>query len=196
MNILFPCAVLLAVSLLLFSSPEAVLPTLSSAAEHALSLSLSLVAVYALWMGLSEILKRTGLAKGVAKAFSPLLRFLFGDLGEAEKNSLTMNLSANLLGLGSVATPMGIATAKEMERELLASRGEKRDVERFERKTSALFLLNASMLQLLPTSVISLRLGKGSVAPQDIWLPSVLCGAFSLFLAVLTIRLFLRGKKR
>ena len=94
-----------------------------------------------------------------------------------------MNLSANLLGMGGVATPMGISAAREMDKEgnIYAM--------------NVLFVLAATSIQLLPTSVIALRTETGSVSAEDIILPTLIATAFSTVLAVLAVKLIYRRKK-
>jgi len=97
---------------------------------------------------------------------------------------ISMNLSANLLGMGGVATPMGIAAAKELD--------ETGDVYAM----NMLFAIAATSVQLLPTSVISLRAEAGSSSPGDIILPTLIATAISTALAAVGVKIIAGRKKR
>ena len=92
--------------------------------EEAVQLMLRLAGTLCLWSGLMEVMTRSGLADRIARLLSPLIRRLFGSYGEdAEaRAAIAQNLSANLLGLGSAATPSGLRAAKRLK-ELSDKRG-------------------------------------------------------------------------
>lgn len=117
-----------------------------------------------LWSGVLELLERCGAASGLARLLRPLLRRLFPHSAREEEvlAALTENLSANLLGLGNAATPAGIRAARGM-----AGLGEGSADE-----LCLLVVLNTASLQLLPTTVATLRGSLGAAAPFDI-LPAV-----------------------
>ncbi|MCI7712030.1 MAG: spore maturation protein A, partial [Clostridiales bacterium] len=97
---------------------DAVSEAALSGAQNAVELSLSMAGVLCLWSGIMEIMRVCGLTDGLARAFRPLMRRL---LPEASRDSETLaavsaNVSANLLGLGNAATPLGIQAARRMAR--------------------------------------------------------------------------------
>ena len=144
-------------------------------AQAAVDFMLRMAGGICLWSGVLELLERCGAAAGLAALLRPLLRRLFPRSAEKEEvlSALTENLSANLLGLGSAATPAGIRAARGM-----AAMGERsRD------ELCLLVVLNTASLQLLPTTLATLRGSLGAAAPFDIlpavWLSSacsVCCG--------------------
>ena len=149
-------------------------------AESAVELSLSMAGILCLWSGVMEVMKVCGLSDGLARAFRPLLRRL---LPEASKDSETLaavsaNVSANLLGLGNAATPLGIRAARRMARGCggVASN-----------ELCLLVVLNTASIQLLPATVASLRAAAGCATPFDIlpavWLASILSVAAGLLAA-------------
>ena len=134
-------------------------------ARAAVELCISLAGVLCLWSGFMELLKQCGLERKLAALFRPLMRRL---LPQASRDAETMaavsgNLSANLLGLGNAATPLGIRAARRMA---LGAEGRATD------ELCRLVVLNTASVQLLPTTVAAVRAGCGSAAPFDI-LPSV-----------------------
>ena len=118
MNILFLLFVCLSLAALMLSAPQNILPTILSSAERALTLCFSLAALYCVWMGVMNLLACAGAHKALAKVFRPLLRFLLGETDGETEQFVTLNLSSNLLGLGSAATPAGVEAVKCMERRL------------------------------------------------------------------------------
>lgn len=158
-----------------------------SGGEDAVQLMLRLAGTLCLWNGLMEVMTRSGLANRIARLLSPLIRRLFGPYGEDEeaRAAIAQNLSANLLGLGSAATPSGLRAAKRLK-ELSDRRGAP------PHGAFLLIVLNTASLQLLPTTVAAVRAGLGSASPYDI-LPAVwVTSACSVAAGLLAARL-LRG---
>ena len=132
-----------------------------------------------------EIMNVCGLSKGLARFFRPLLRRLLPQASKDEKTlaALSANLSANLLGLGNAATPLGIQAARRMARGCggIASN-----------ELCLLVVLNTASIQLLPTTIASLRAAAGCQTPFDIlpavWFASIL----SVTAGLLTARILSR----
>ncbi len=185
MNALYLLLFLLSGAVLLLSDPAAFLPALLDGASRAAVLSASLLASYAVWLGLMRLWEESGVTRGISRLLRPLSRRLFKTDDEETLSAIGMNLSANLLGIGSAATPYGIRAA-----ELLEQRGSRPLY-----SSSMLFVVNATSLQLIPTSVIAMRIAAGSASAADILLPTLLTTAFSTLLGVLLTRLFVREKK-
>lgn len=156
--------VVCSICLLIFSNPANVLSVMIGASTDALTLALELCAVYAVWMGLLEIVDACGLSQKLAKLLHPVIKWLFKiDDIETEK-MISLNMSANMLGLGNAATPMGIAAMKRLDDGSgIATPA-----------VIMLIVLNSTSIQLLPSTVIGLRAAAGSVAPADIILPTLI----------------------
>ncbi len=169
---------------MLFVNPELFLPTVLDAAGDAATLCVALLASYAVWMGLMQVWESCGITKGISKLLRPICKRLFKTEDEETLTTISANLSCNLLGLGGAATPYGIRAAQLLDRAPYP-----------EYASSMFFALNATSLQLLPTSVVGLRASLGSGAPADIILPTMLCTAFSTVVACFFTWLFLRPKK-
>ena len=157
---------------------------------QAVQLAISLAGTICLWSGVMRIADRAGLTDALSRAFRPVNRFLFRELdpdGPAVR-AVSMNLAANLLGLGNAATPLGLAAMKELEkvnrRPGVASQA-----------MVTFVVMNTASLQLLPTTNAYLRLAAGSKEPMEI-LPAVwLASAVSIAVGVTMTRL-LRERKR
>lgn len=121
-------------------------------------------AVMVFWCGLFAVMEQTGIARGLSRLLRPVLRRLFPVTAKHPHafDALTANVSANLLGLGNAATPMGIRAAQAMAA-----------LPNARRETAALVVMNTASIQLLPTTVAALRAAQGCSTPMDI-LPCVL----------------------
>ncbi len=159
---------------------DAVAAAALEGAGAAVELCLGMGGAICLWSGVMELMDRCGLAAGLAKLFHPLLRRLLPRASRDREtlSALSANVSANLLGLGNAATPLGIRAARRMAYgcEGIASN-----------ELCRLVVLNTASIQLLPTTVAGVRAACGSAAPFDIlpavWLASVLSVAAGLLVA-------------
>ena len=154
-------------------------------AQAAVELCVSITGMLCLWTGVMEIMRRSGLAEGLSRLLRPVLSLLFpqvsGDRGVMD--SISANVSANLLGLGNAATPLGIEAVRRMERK---SPGTASDA------MCMLVVCNTASIQLIPTTVASVRAAAGSTAPFDI-LPAVwLASALSVGVGISACKLFAR----
>lgn len=177
---------------LLTGKMDAVSNAFLSESAGAVELALSLVGVICLWSGLMRVAQSAGLTERLAKLFSPLLGRLFRGLkkGGRAMQYITLNLTANLLGLGNASTPFGLAAMREMEKEENGGESASHNMILFT-------VMNTASLQLIPTTVAALRLKNGSSAPMEIlpcvWLASAGSLAAALLGASLLRRLH-RGK--
>lgn len=163
-----------------------------SASENAVTLTFTLLGAMAFWGGVMRVAEKSGLIKKIGKLFRPLLKKLFKGIDENGEafSAIVMNISANLMGLGNAATPLGIKAMKALSAEENA-RGTATG------NMIMLVVLNTASLQLLPTTVATLRLSYGSKAPLDV-LPSILFSAACALAAGVTLTLILnslRGRK-
>lgn len=190
MNALFTAVFIFSAALLLFSAPQEFLPALLSAASSSAALCVALLSSYAVFCGLSALWEKSGVAAALAKFLRKPLKRLFKSDDPEFAESVCMNISANLLGIGALATPYGVKAAKLLDGS--ASIGEK---ER-EYALAMLFTLNAASLQIVPTSVIALRTAAGSAAPSSVVLPILLSSAFFLAIALPCTKLVYGAKLR
>ena len=157
-------------------------------AQSAIELSISMAGVMCLWSGVMEVMNVCGLSDWLARGFRPILGRLFPEASRDSETlaALSANVSANLLGLGNAATPLGIRAARRMACGCggVASN-----------ELCLLVVLNTASIQLLPTTIASLRAASGCETPFDIlpavWMASVLSVATGL----LTAKLLSIGRK-
>lgn len=182
MNAVFTAVFFLSALLLLISDPENFLSALLAGGSKAASLSLSLLAVYCVWLGFFHVMKESGLSERLSRAVYPAAKRLFRSEDREALLYASQNLSANILGLPGAPTPLGIRAA---ERFSAAKNHYAADM---------LFVLNATSLQLFPATVIALRLSAGSSSPSDIFLPTLLATLFSTLTGALLV--FFTRKRR
>ncbi len=132
-------------------------------ATGAVTLCISMAGVVCLWSGVMEVMRRSGLAQSMAKLLRPILRRLYPGAEVETLENISANVSANLLGLGHAATPLGLAAARGLGKD---SRGVATD------QLCTLIVCNTASIQLIPTTVAAVRSGLGSASPFDI-LPAV-----------------------
>lgn len=171
---------------LLITNPSAVLSEMIGASASALSLCIELCAVYVVWLGILELVDASGLGKKLAKLLRPLIKKIFKiDNTETEK-IIALNISANMLGLGNAATPMGIKAMQSLD--------DKSGKANF--AIIMLIVLNATSIQLLPTTVIGLRTSAGSTNPSDIILPTLIVTFCTTLLGIILVHTIDKLSKR
>ena len=184
MNIIFGLVAVFSIAILLFINPNGVLASFLAGGEKALDLTLKMVVVYAVWMGVFELLERTKLSNKFSKLLKPFNRFLFGKLPEKANDFMSLNISANILGMSGATTPMGIKSIQELEKH-----------KNTEYAIAMFFVINATSVQLIPSSVMALRTSLGSATPSDIILPTVLATLLSSIIGILLVRIFIKKPK-
>ncbi len=129
----------------------------------AIELLITMAGVMCLWSGIMKIAEKSGFTALIAKVFSPLLRLLFPNLDPQGETfgSITMNISANLLGLGNTATPFGLKAMQGLNKLNGGSKTASDEMVIF-------VVMNTASLQLLPTMLGTLRQSYGSKAPFEI----------------------------
>lgn len=147
-------------------------PAALRGAQRAVELGISLAGSLCLWSGFAELLRRGGLRDRLGRLLAPLLGRLYptARADDETMGSLSGNVTANLLGLGNAATPLGIAAVRRMQQR--AGTASATD------EMCLLIVMNTASIQLLPTTVAALRGSLGAAAPFDIlpavWLTSAL----------------------
>lgn len=149
-------------------------------AGKAIELCLAMAGAMCLWSGVMEVMRRCDLDKGLAKIFQPFLKRILPQASQSRETlaALSGNVSANLLGLGNAATPLGIRAAQYMAAGLNGTASD---------ELCRLVVLNTASIQLLPTTVAALRVSYGCRSPFDIlpcvWISSVCSVSAGLLMA-------------
>ena len=187
MNTMFFVMTVASLILVTVVSPDSAFSIMISGASNAISLALKLCAIYAIWLSVLDIMQKVGMSHALDRLFSPITKRLFKGEDEKTRECITLNFSANLLGMGSAATPLGIKAMEGMQ-------------DGSDKATDNMILfmvVNATSIQLLPATIIGLRSSYGSASASDIILPSLIATAVSTVCGVLLAKAFsLTSKNR
>ncbi len=173
-----------------------------SSAKEAVSLCLSMAGIVAMWVGLMEIAKSSGLIDRLTKALEPVLGFLFPLIPRGHKamEFISANMIANFLGLGWAATPFGLKAMEELaeleeDRRQGRAPGPVRPAGTAGNEMCTFLILNISSLQLIPVNIIAYRSQYGSVNPTAIVGPAIAATAVSTGVAVIFCKVMDRKRQ-
>lgn len=160
-----------------------------SNANEALELILNLLPIIVLWTGILKIAEDSGLLLKFAKLLHPFLKKIFPSIPEDNKalGYISSNIAANMLGLGSAATPAGLKAMNELQKinpnKDTATEG-----------MITFLILNTAGVTIIPTTILALRASYNSSSPSEIILPTIIA-TFCSSVAGLTLDYFIRKRK-
>lgn len=145
--------------------------------KSAVELTISLLGTICLWNGIMQIASKTNIVKHITKLLNPIMEKLFPDIKRGEKahEEITMNIIANIMGLGNAATPLGLKAMKSMQEK-------NKDKTKLSNSMAMLIVLNTASIQLIPTTVIAIRSSLGSKNPTAMIVPvwiATICAAIA-----------------
>lgn len=154
-------------------------------AQRGVSISLGLVAILTFWMGIMKIIEKSGLSAILVRALGPLAKFLFPSVprDHPAMSSILLTMSADMLGMGSAATPIGLKAMKQLQ-ELNP------DKETASPAMCTFLAMNTSSITLIPTTIIALRGATGSLNPTMIIPTALVATCASFATAICLDRLF------
>lgn len=165
---------------------DAAITFLNNGIEKGLTLFLTLTPIMCFWSGIMEVADNSGITKTVSLLLSPLIRILFGKrLPQKAKEKISMNMSANLLGMGNAATPLGLEAMRELD-------SLNPTPERAGNLMCMFIIINTASIQLFPSSVIALRSQAGSIAPSDILLPTMITTLLAFLVGTISAKICAR----
>lgn len=145
----------------------------------AISLAIKLAGVICLWNGLTAIAQKSGLTASICKTLSPLLNILFPKLKDKQaKESIAMNITANFLGLGNAATPLGLEAMKRLQEVNPTPEKATNEMVRF-------VVINSAAIHLVPTTIALLRSEYGSSSPMEILVPALATSLIALTVGII-----------
>ncbi|MGN1221933.1 MAG: hypothetical protein ACI4TT_01705 [Christensenellales bacterium] len=187
MNIIWCVIMIVGIGILIFIDPSNILNTMIGASEKTVSLCLNLVAIYAVWLGLLRILEDTGACKKLAKLLDPIIDFLFGyDIDEPTKEYIAINISSNILGLGNAATPSAIKAMQGLDDKS----------GKINNSMTMLMVINCLSFQLLPTTIMGLRISAGSENASSIIFPTILTSLITGVVTIAVLKLIFKLKDK
>ena len=174
----------------LYGTIEQVSTAAMSECTKAVTLVITLCGTICLWNGLMAIAEKAGVTAFLSRILSPVFRLIFPKLDPKGKSAkaISMNVAANLLGLGNAATPFGITAMQELEKEDRTNGVASNNMIMF-------VILNTSSLQLIPTTLAAMRLKAGSTAPMEILPSIVICSIVSVSCGLIAAKAWTIKKK-
>lgn len=172
---------------LFFGKAEIISKAIIDSSSSTVNLTLGLLGIISLWSGIMKIAEKSGLTEKISRVLLPILKVLFKDAAKDEKalGAIVMNLSANIMGLSNAATPFGIKTMERLQE--LNNHGDTAS------NDMALFLvLNAACIQLIPTTVISLRAVEGSNNAAIIIVPVIITTSIAAMVGIVCCKILER----
>ncbi len=159
---------------------DALLSATLSGAQDAVSLCLGLAGTMAFWSGLFRIARQAGLLTILSKWLRPITRVLFPKESDEETlGHITTNIVSNMIGIGNAATPAGLAAMRRMG---------KRSAGKATSAMAVFCVLNGASIQLIPTTIISMRASAGSAMPADILIPVWVTSFASAIIGIVMIK--------
>ncbi len=174
---------------LLFSffthSTDSLVTSVFDGADRAVSLTVSLVGSMCLWSGCMNVFEKKGLIAKLSNLLSPVLGFIFPETFKngVGKNEISSNVSANILGIGNAATPLGLSAMEAMN-SVNEHPGYATD------DMVMLVVLNTASLDILPTTLIALRRACESNDPHGIIIPTLISSFLTSVFAICITKLF------
>ena len=158
-----------------------------SSADQTVKLCLTLFGTICLWNGIMQIAVKTSLIEKLTKFLKPVIFFIFPEIKNDKKISkeISMNMVANILGLGNAATPLGLKAMESMQRK-------NEDKSKLSNSMAMFILVNTASLQIIPTTVISIRSSLGSSNPTKIilavWIETIAAFATAIIAGKILIK--------
>lgn len=193
LNILWPIFIIVSYGYAMITgNMENVNNAIFESTESAVNLTITLFGTMCLWNGLMEIASNTNLINRLTRLLRPIVNFLFKGTKNNKKirEEISMNIVANMLGLGNAATPLGLKAMKSMQDQNL-------DKKRLTDDMATFIILNTASIQIIPTTVIAIRLSLGSVEPTKIifavWFSTICAAVVGIIVTKICIKFKIGG---
>ena len=189
LNIIWPIFIIIShIYAILSGTIENVNNAVFEYTETAVELTITLLGTMCLWNGLMEIASNTKLINRITRILSPLVNFLFPENKDNKKihEEISMNIVSNMLGLGNAATPLGLKAMRSMQEN-------NQNKERLTDDMATFIILNTASIQIIPTTVIGIRMSLGSIQPTKIifavWVSTICAAIVGLAVTKLCIKM-------
>ena len=172
---------------LLTGNGDAISKAIINSCGNTVTFVIELTGIMCFWCGVMKVAENSGLTEKISKLLKPILKLIFKEAAKDEKalGAIVMNLTANMMGLSNAATPFGIKAMEEMDKLNKHKETASNDM--------ALFLvLNATCIQLVPSTIISIRAACNSANPGIIILPTLISTATAAIVGVMCCKILQR----
>ena len=155
--------------------------------ESAVQLSITFLGTMCLWSGIMQIAKKTTLIDKLTNFLNPIMKILFPDIKKDDPvhKEISMNMVANMLGLGNAATPLGLKAMKTMQKE-----NPKKDT--LTNSMAMFIIINTASIQIIPTTVIAIRSSLGSNNPTSIIIPVWIATICAAIAGIITAKILMK----
>ena len=191
LNLIWPIFIIVSFIYAIFAgNVDSINNSIFESTESAVSLSISLLGTICLWNGIIAIASKTSIIDKLTKFLRPLIKFLFPELKDDVniQKEISMNMIANILGLGNAATPLGIKAMNSMQKK-------NKQKEKLTNSMAMFIVLNTASLQLIPTTVIAIRSSLGSSNPTKIIFPVWIATIVAAIVGVTVTKIFIKLDK-
>lgn len=156
-------------------------------ANETVKLTITFFGTICLWNGIINIASKTSMIEKLTEKLSPIIKFLFPDLKKEKEvqKEISMNIVANMLGLGNAATPLGLKAMKSLQK-----LNDNKD--RLSNSMAMFIVLNTASLQIIPTTVIAIRNSLGSQNASEIIIPVWISTVIAAVTVVIVTKLFIK----
>lgn len=156
-------------------------------ATSAVELTITFFGTITLWCGIMQIAKDSSLSEKLAKLLKPLIKFLFPDVNENEPahKEISLNIIANILGLGNASTPLGLQAMESLQKKNPSKTT-------LSNSMAILVLINTASMQLIPTTVIAIRTSLNSTNPTGIIVPVWIATFSAAFVAIIISKILIK----
>lgn len=191
MNKIWGWIIIISISVGLFTGKVELMTTcVFDSAKSTIETCLNIFGIIAIWSGLMKIAEQAGLIEKLQDFVYPLVKLLFPGISvnSIATSNIAMNIGANIIGLGNVATPLGIKAMEELQKE-------NSNKKRLSKSMMTFLVLNMASIQLIPTTVIALRTTYESENPVKIVVPILIASCVSAIAGVVIVKLFYKEEK-
>lgn len=176
LNIIWPIFIIISYIYAIFTGKvNEINNSVFESCESAVKLTITFLGTMCLWSGIMQIAKKTTLIDRLTNFLNPIMKILFPEIQKQNPvhKEISMNMVANILGLGNAATPLGLKAMKTMQKE-----NPKKDT--LTNSMAMFIIINTASIQIIPTTVIAIRNSLGSTNPTSIIIPvwvATICAA-------------------
>lgn len=188
LNIIWPLFLIISVVYAIFNGRlEQVNTSVFEGTKSAVELCITLLGTMCLWNGIMKIACKTSIVKKLTKVLTPIMKKLFPDIKRQDKvhEEISMNIIANIMGLGNAATPLGLKAMKSMQKV-------NNDKKRLSNSMAIFIVLNTASIQLIPTTVIAIRSSLKSNNPTAMIVPIWIATIFAAISAIGSAKILMK----
>ena len=188
LNLVWPIFIIISFSYAIFSGNlQNLNSSIFDSVESAVNLSITMLGTMCLWSGIINVAANTKIMKGMNKLLKPIVKFLFPEIRENKKaqNEISMNMVANILGLGNAATPLGLKAMETLQEE-------NKNKQELSNSMIMLIVINTASIQIIPTTIIAIRSSLGAENPASIIVPVWIATICAAIVGVTVTKLLIR----